>query len=138
VNITAVRVHLENRGALRAYCELEFDGEFVAKQVKIIEKDGRLIVGMPSKKRTTPCVDPYCDMPCPITDEFCSVCGVSQGPQGPRIDQMRRHFHMDPTEFVSFYSDLFHPINPECRAKLERAVLEAYRRKLEETDARET
>ena len=132
MNVTAVNVHLENHSTLRAYCEVELDGEFVLKQVKIVEKNGRFIVGMPSKQRSTPCTG--CHTPSSILYEFCPACGKSQGPQEPRIEQIRKHSNIAAGDIVSFYSDLFHPINAECRGKIERAVLAAYRLVKEEAE----
>lgn len=130
MNVTAVNVHLEHHKTLRAYCEVELDHEFVLKQVKIVEKNGRFIVGMPSKQRSTPCTS--CHTPSSILYEFCPNCGMSQGPQEPRIEQIRGHSKIAPGEIVSFYSDLFHPISQECRAKIERAVMDAYRKAVED------
>lgn len=125
MNVTAVNVHLENHTTLRAYCEVELDGEFVLKQVKVVEKNGRFIVGMPSKQRSTPCTK--CHTPCSILYEFCPACSLSQGPQEPRIEQIRKHSNIAPGDIVSFYSDMFHPINSDCRRKIEDAVMAAYR-----------
>jgi DNA-binding cell septation regulator SpoVG len=136
MNVTAVTVHLERHWTLRAYCEVELDGEFVLKQVKIVEKAGRFIVGMPSKHRTTPCIDGTCNTPCSIHYRYCPNCAADQGEQGPRIERLRQFHNLEPGAKVSFYADLFHPINQECRAKIERAVLEAYhRRRKEASDA---
>ena len=135
MNVTKVTVHLEQHWTLRAYCEVELDGEFVLKQVKIVEKAGRFIIGMPSKQRTTPCLDKTCNTPCSILYRYCPNCAANQGEQEDRVEMIRQHVGEKDGEKISFYSDLFHPINADCRAKLERAVLAEYKRVKEEADA---
>ena len=128
MNVTGVRIHLEKHFELKAYATVELDGEFVVRQVKVIQKNGKLSVYFPSRKQTTPC--PKCRHPVPITDEFCGRCSEDQGPQEPRLEELRNWLRLEPSERLSVHMEVAHPVTKECRQEIERVVLEAYRREL--------
>ena len=128
MKVTAVRIHLEKHFELKAYATVELDSEFVVRQVKVIQKNGKLSVYFPSRKQTTPC--PKCRHPVPITDEFCGRCSEDQGPQEPRLEELRSSLRLEPGERLSIHMDIAHPVTKECRQEIEETVLEVYRREL--------
>lgn len=53
MNITKVFVSkVENKGNMKAVAEIVIDDCFVVHEIKVIEANGRLFIGMPAKKRT--------------------------------------------------------------------------------------
>ena len=50
LNITSIKVHLADEGKLKAYVNLEIDGCFMVRGLKVIEASDGLFVAMPNKK----------------------------------------------------------------------------------------
>ncbi|MEZ6060491.1 MAG: SpoVG family protein [Planctomycetaceae bacterium] len=117
MEITEVRIKLMDEGddRLQGFCSITFDGEFVVRDLKIINGQKGPFVAMPSRKLTEKCH--RCFMKNEIRARYCSNCGAR-------------------TEFASgatsggdnrsrLFADIAHPINSECRQKIQDAVLRA-------------
>jgi len=117
MEVTEVKVRLvdDRTERLRAFCTITLDGEFVVRDIKIIDGAKGLFVAMPSRKLMDHC--PKCGSKNHLRAKFCNECGVRlPGNRAP-----------DPTEASGkLHVDVAHPINSECRSRLQRAILSAY------------
>ena len=117
MEITEVKVRLaeDRTERLRGFCTITLDREFVVRDIKIIEGAKGLFVAMPSRKVTDHC--PKCHGKNHLRARYCNDCGASL--PGKRLP--------DPTEGSSkLHVDVAHPINSECRFRLQRAILDAF------------
>ena len=122
MQITEVRVKLVGRSneRLKAFCSVTFDGDFVIRDVKVIEGTNGLFVAMPSRRITDRC--PMCRNKNPLRARFCSECGAHlDESRAPRDGQGRLKLHVD----------IAHPVNADCRQAIEKAVFEAYEAELQ-------
>jgi len=122
LEITEVRVKLVDGGQdkLRAFCSITIDDAFVVRDLKIIEGTKGLFVAMPSRKLTTRCS--RCGFKNQVRSNYCNECGTTLPPDSPpRLDGKGK-----------LHADIAHPINSECRERLQARVVESY---LEEVDA---
>lgn len=115
-NVKITPVGPGDRDGLLAYCLLTFDDVFVVHDVRIVMVRGRIIVSMPDRKRTDRC--PECDEKNHIQARYCNRCGGKLIPQPLQDGEGNR---------IRFLVDIAHPICPEFRAEIERAVTSAYR-----------
>ena len=122
MKITEVRVRLVgNKGdRLKANCSMTFDNEFVVRDIKVIEGTGGYFVAMPSRKVSDHCRK--CGAKNHLRARFCGHCGnslaegrVRKGPNGR----------------VRLHADIAHPINTECRQRIQESVILAFREELE-------
>ena len=123
MEITEVKVRLveDKTERLRAFCTVTLDREFVVRDIKVIDGAKGLFVAMPSRKLTDHC--PKCGYKNHLRAKFCNECGS-------RLPGKRTP---DPTEGGSkLHVDVAHPINSECRARFQKAVLEAYGKESEQ------
>jgi len=120
MKITEVRTFLKEGPdkKLKAYATLTFDNCFVVRNVKVIQGNKGLFVAMPSRKVRESC--PKCNYKNAIRSKFCNQCGgklpqvplqIEQAPGGQRQSEHR---------------DIAHPITLECRADIQKRVLDAY------------
>ena len=123
MDITEIRIKLlpqrqayEDR--LRAFCTVTFDNAFVVRDLKIIEGQNGYFVAMPSRKLTARC--PRCGAKNNLRARFCNDCGAHLKPR-PITEDNRLRFH----------ADIAHPINAEMRKRVERHVLDSYRKEIE-------
>ena len=65
--ITNVRLFLVEEDRVKAFCSVTFDDCFVVSNMKLIEKDDRFFVAMPSKKDNK---GRYRNIAFPINSEF--------------------------------------------------------------------
>jgi stage V sporulation protein G len=117
MEITEVRVKLveENNERLRAFCSLTLDGDFVIRDLKVIDGTNGSFVAMPSRKLTDRC--PKCGTKNHLRSRFCNECGSKLGEnRAPRGGDGRMRLH----------ADIAHPINSACRERIQNAVIEAY------------
>ena len=123
MEITEVRVRLVERkqDRLRAFCTVTLGDEFVIRDVKVIEGDRGLFVAMPSRKLTDHC--PSCRNKNQLRARYCSECGHRLGENRAQLDERGR---------PRLYVDIAHPINPEARERLEKAVLAAFHQEAEQ------
>jgi stage V sporulation protein G len=117
MNITEVRVKLtsDEGERLRAFCSVTFDGEFVIRDIKVIEGTSGPFVAMPSRKLADKCRK--CGCKNHLRAKFCNECGA-------RLNEQRAG--RDPEGRVKLHADVAHPIKPACREQMQNAVLEAY------------
>jgi stage V sporulation protein G len=125
VDITEVRVKLvgDNSERLKAFCSVTFDGEFVVRDLKVIDGPNGPFLAMPSRKLTDRC--PKCRAKNHLRAKFCSNCGQ-------KLDEQRAN--LDPAGRAKLHADVAHPIHAECRKWLQEAVVRAY---LDETNKSE-
>ncbi len=122
MNITEVRVKLtEAKGEkLHAYCTITIDNAFVIRDIKVIEGSKGAFVAMPSRKLTDNC--PVCNAKNHLRARYCNECGA-------RLNESRADKGLQ--ERPKLHADVAHPINAECREKLQALVLNAYHEELE-------
>ncbi|MEK7124522.1 MAG: SpoVG family protein [Patescibacteria group bacterium] len=110
----------ENNEKLCAFSSVAFSGDFVVRDLKIIEGTKGLFVAMPSRKLTDRC--PCCRCKNHLLARFCNQCGA-------RIDENR--VARNSGGYPKLYADIAHPINSVCRELIQRRVLESYDEELE-------
>src|SRR6184192_3433275 len=120
MQLTEVRINLcgSNGGRLKAFCSLTFDNTFVVRDVKLIEGPDGLFLAMPSRKLCDHC--PRCGEKNHLRARFCNGCGS-------RLDDQRFMRNQNGNTGgghtrLKLHADIAHPINPVCRAKIERQV----------------
>ncbi len=125
MQVTEVRVKLMGRKSerLKAFCSVTFDGEFVVRDVKVIEGTNGLFVAMPSRQLSDRC--PMCRNKNALRARFCGECGARlDESRATRNEQGRLKLHVD----------IAHPINAACREAIEKVLLEAYHQELERSE----
>jgi stage V sporulation protein G len=120
MKVTNVSVKLSPQGGdrLKAFCTMTLDGEFVVRDLKIIEGTNGLFVAMPSRKLTDHC--PKCGGKNHLRAKFCNDCGGRMPEKRISDEDVQGKLH----------ADIAHPINSECRARLQDVILDAYRAEL--------
>ena len=135
MEITEIRIKLVESSSdkLRAFCSITIDDCFVIRDLKIIDGTKGAFVAMPSRKLTTRCR--RCSCKNQTRAKFCNECG-SKIPQGGSSEDDSR---------AKLHADIAHPINSECRERLQSQVLEEFYAELEgseegdyESNAQET
>lgn len=126
MEISEVRVKLvEDRSEkLQAFCTITLDGDFVVRDIKIIEGTRGPFVAMPSRKLTDRC--PRCGTKNHLRSKFCNDCAFKLNPNRAKPDSRGR---------ARLHTDIAHPINPKCRLFIEHAILEAFHIELERSKA---
>jgi len=125
MQVTEVRVKLMGRKSerLKAFCSVTFDGEFVVRDVKVIEGTNGLFVAMPSRQLSDRC--PMCRNKNALRARFCGECGARlDESRATRNEQGRLKLHVD----------IAHPINAACREAIEKVLLEAYHQEVERSE----
>lgn len=122
MEVTEVKVKLveENRDRLKAYCTMTVDNEFVVRDLKLIEGSNGLFVAMPSRKLADRCHK--CGSKNHLRSRFCNNCGG-------RLDENRAG--TDREGRPKLHADIAHPINSQCREKIQRAIQQAYELEVE-------
>jgi len=122
MEVTEVKVKLveENRDRLKAYCTMTLDGEFVVRDLKLIEGANGLFVAMPSRKLSDRC--PSCGGKNHLRSRYCNNCGG-------RLDEARAG--TDREGRPKLHADIAHPINSTCRERIQKAIEEAYHHEVE-------
>jgi stage V sporulation protein G len=117
VQITEVRIKLVSDidDRLRAFCSITFDGEFVVRDLKIIQGQKGYFVAMPSRKIMEKC--PRCSAKNDAKARYCNHCGAVLPPVLPAESGSSR---------ARAFADIAHPINSSCRERIESAVLAAF------------
>lgn len=118
VTNVSVKVSAQSGDRLKAFCTMTLDGEFVVRDLKIIEGTNGLFVAMPSRKLTDHC--PKCSGKNHLRAKFCNDCGARLPEKRISDEEIQGKLH----------ADIAHPINSECRARLQDVILEAYREEL--------
>ncbi len=122
MNISEIRVKLVGnpKERLKAVCSVTFGGEFVVRDLKVIEGTSGLFVAMPSRKLADHC--PKCRTKNHLRARFCNECGQKLDER--RADRVRGGR-------ARLHADIAHPINSECRNHMQSKVVEAYQEELE-------
>jgi stage V sporulation protein G len=120
MKVTNVTVKLSPQGGdrLKAFCTMTLDGEFVVRDLKIIEGTNGLFVAMPSRKLTDHC--PKCSGKNHLRAKFCNDCGNRLPEKRVSDEDVQGKLH----------ADIAHPINSDCRGRLQDVILDAYRDEL--------
>jgi stage V sporulation protein G len=116
-NVT-VKLSPQSGDRLKAFCTMTLDGEFVVRDLKIIEGTNGLFVAMPSRKLTDHC--PKCGGKNHLRAKFCNDCGGRLPEKRVSDEDIQGKLH----------ADIAHPINSECRARLQDVILDGYRAEL--------
>lgn len=124
MEITEVRVKLvENRDdRLKAFCSITMDNEFVVRDIKIIKGTGGFFVAMPSRKMSDHCEK--CGGKNHLRAKFCNNCGASLPDNRARKDFKGR---------MKLHADIAHPINAECRKRIQEMVISAFTEETEKS-----
>jgi stage V sporulation protein G len=122
MEISEVRVKLiDNKDErLKAFCSVTMDNEFVVRDIKIIEGTNGFFVAMPSRKMSDHCEK--CGGKNHLRAKFCNNCGTSLPEDRAKKDVKGR---------MKLHADIAHPINIECRQKIQEKVTAAYKEELE-------
>lgn len=124
MEITDVHVKLIRNSSdrLKAVCTITFDGEFVVRDVKVVEGTNGMFVAMPSRKLSIHCKS--CNHKNHLRSKFCNECGakVDSKPQQPDNDGRTR-----------LHRDIAHPITPAFRERVQEHVIKAYEAELKES-----
>lgn len=120
MKITEVAIKLAPRGHLKAFCSITIEGQFVIRDLRLIETDSGMFVSMPTRKIGDHC--PTCKHKNAFTAKFCNRCARELGEdRAPRDEQGR----------PQLYADIAHPINTACRDRITEEVIRAYYEELE-------
>jgi stage V sporulation protein G len=124
MKITEVRVKLvSNKDArLKAFCSITIDNEFVVRDIKVIEGSGGYFVAMPSRKMSDHCEK--CGSKNHLKAKFCNNCGTS-------LQQNRKRKNFKGR--MKLYTDIAHPINAECRTRIQEQVKKAFKEEMEKS-----
>ncbi len=126
VTNVSVKLSPQSGDRLKAFCTMTLDGEFVVRDLKIIDGTNGLFVAMPSRKLTDHC--PKCGGKNHLRAKFCNDCGG-------RLPENRMS---DEDVQGKLHADIAHPINSDCRARLQDVILEAYREEMARAGRGET
>lgn len=124
MQITEVRVKLvENKDdRLKAFCSVTMDNEFVIRDIKIIEGTSGYFVAMPSRKMSDHC--DKCGGKNHLRAKYCNNCGGALSENRAKKDIKGR---------MKLHADIAHPINVECRRRIQEKVTVAFEEELEKS-----
>ena len=124
MEITEVRVKLiDNKDdRLKAFCSMTIDKEFVIRDIKIIEGTSGYFVAMPSRKMSDHCEK--CGGKNHLRAKFCNNCGASLPQERAKKDFKGR---------MKLHADIAHPINADCRKRIQNAVINAFKEEMEKS-----
>ena len=124
MRITEVRVKLISNkdDRLKAFCSITMDNEFVVRDIKIIQGGSALFVAMPSRKMSDHCEK--CGGKNHLRAKFCNNCGAALPDNRARKKFKGR---------MKLHADIAHPINIECRQRIQERVLAAYKEEVEKS-----
>jgi len=122
MDITEVRVKMvENKDErLKAFCSMTLDNEFVIRDIKIIEGTNGLFVAMPSRKMSDHCE--RCGGKNHLRAKYCNNCGSQLQDERAKPDMKGR---------MKLHADIAHPINAECRKRIQDEIARAFEAELE-------
>jgi stage V sporulation protein G len=121
MKISEVRVNLVSNkdDRLKAFCSITIDNEFVVRDIKVIEGGGGFFVAMPSRKMTDHCE--RCGGKNHLRAKFCNNCGAKLKENRARKDIKGR---------MKLHADIAHPINTECRHRIQEKVTAAFEKEM--------
>ncbi len=117
MEISEVRVKMvaNKDDRLKAFCSMTLDNDFVIRDIKIIEGTGGLFVAMPSRKMSDHCEK--CGGKNHLRAKFCNNCGAPLSENRAKQDIKGR---------MKLHADIAHPINAECRRRIQATIVEAF------------
>jgi len=117
MEISEVRVKLVSNkdDRLKGFCSMTLDNDFVVRDIKVIEGTNGLFVAMPSRKMSDHCNK--CGGKNHLRAKFCNNCGESLGENRVKQDFQGR---------MKLHADIAHPINAECRKKIQETIVKAF------------
>ena len=123
MEISEVRVKLISNAQerLKAFCSITLDNDFVIRDLKIIDGANGIFVAMPSRKLSDRC--PQCSYKNHLRANYCNDCGKPLGDNRTRKPARRGKLH----------ADVAHPINPDCRERIQGIVVKAFEVELEKS-----
>lgn len=124
MEITEVRVKLVRNAddRLKAFCSMTLDDEFVVRDIKVIEGTDGYFVAMPSRKMSDHCDG--CGGKNHLRAKFCNTCGRLLA-----INRIRKNVRGK----MKFHADIAHPINAQCRLRIQERVVIAFKEELEKS-----
>jgi len=124
MEISEVRVKMVSNKdeRLKAFCSMTLDNEFVIRDIKVIEGTGGYFVAMPSRKMSDHC--DKCGGKNHLRARYCNNCGASLPENRARKDMKGR---------MKLHADIAHPINAECRQKIQERIIQAFEEELEKS-----
>ena len=125
MEISEVRVNLVSNkdDRLKAFCSITIDNEFVVRDIKVIEGGGGFFVAMPSRKMTDHCGK--CGGKNHLRAKFCNNCGTKLKENRARKDVKGR---------MKLHADIAHPINSECRQRIQEKVTAAFKKEMDKSE----
>ncbi len=121
MNITSIRVEIIPEGTVhKEVClvgaaSFVIDDCFIIKDVKILRDGSGLFVAFPSRRVEDRC--PYCGRKVFVLNYFCGGCGAALQKDRARIDERGK---------LRVRMDTAHPLNRECRERLQGLIVKAY------------
>jgi stage V sporulation protein G len=124
MEISEVRVKLvDNKDErLKAFCSMTLDNEFVVRDIKVIEGTDGYFVAMPSRKMSDHCEK--CGSKNHLRAKYCNNCGGALSENRARKDTKGR---------MKLHADIAHPINAQCRKKIQDTITAAFKQELEKS-----
>jgi len=124
MEITEVRVKMvaNKDDRLKGFCSMTLDNEFVVRDVKVIEGTSGLFVAMPSRKMSDHC--DKCGGKNHLRARFCNNCGGALSENRAKKDAKGR---------MKLHADIAHPINAECRRRIQERIVEAFEEEFEKS-----
>lgn len=124
MEISEVRIKLVNNkdDRLKAFCSITLDDEFVIRDIKIIEGTNGYFVAMPSRKMSDHC--DKCGGKNHLKARFCNNCGKS-------LNENRAH--KDVQGRMKLHADIAHPINVDCRKRIQEQIVKAFNEEIEKS-----
>jgi stage V sporulation protein G len=124
MEISEVRVKLvaNKDDRLKGFCSMTLDNEFVVRDIKVIEGSGGLFIAMPSRKMSDHC--DKCGGKNHLRAKFCNNCGAALSENRAKKDVKGR---------MKLHADIAHPINTECRKRIQEKIVEAFEKEFEKS-----
>ncbi|OHB44271.1 MAG: hypothetical protein A2178_00455 [Planctomycetes bacterium GWC2_49_10] len=124
MEISEVRVKLVNNkdDRLKAFCSMTLDNEFVIRDIKVIEGMGGHFVAMPSRKMSDHCSN--CSGKNHLRARYCNNCGAPLSENRAKKDAKGR---------MKLHADIAHPINAECRQRIQEFIVKAFDEEIEKS-----
>ena len=124
MEISEVRVKLVSNkdDRLKAFCSITMDNEFVVRDIKIIEGTNGHFVAMPSRKMSDHCEK--CGGKNHLRARYCNNCGTALKDNRARKDFKGR---------MKLHADIAHPINSECRKRIQVRAISAFKEEVEKS-----
>jgi stage V sporulation protein G len=101
---------------------MTIDNQFVIRDIKVIEGIGGYFVAMPSRKMSDHCEK--CGAKNHLRARYCNNCGASLHENRSKKDFKGR---------MKLHADIAHPINADCRKRIQEKVISAFKAEVEKS-----